>query len=77
MKKTGICIKPSVLCNKKKHTKNVNVHDWKRTDYWVWCLTPLSTNFSYVVGVSFIRGEKWSAQGKPGTCHTSLAHFIT
>ena len=37
MKKSGICIKPSVLCN-------------KRTDYWVWCLTPLSTNFSGVPG---------------------------
>ena len=31
---------------KKKHKKDVNVHDWKRTDYWVWCLTPLSPNFS-------------------------------
>ena len=46
-KKSGICIKPSVLCNKKNEKKlNANVHDWKRTDYWVWCLTPLSTNFS-------------------------------
>ena len=27
----------------------------KRTDYWVWCLTPLSTNFS---GVSFIGGAR-------------------
>jgi hypothetical protein len=26
--------------------KDVNVHDWKRTNYWVWCLTPLSTNFN-------------------------------
>jgi hypothetical protein len=34
----------------------------KRTDYWVWCLTPLSTNFSYIVGVSFIGGGKRSAQ---------------
>jgi hypothetical protein len=46
-KKWGICKKLSVLYNKeKKHKKNVNVHDWKRTDYWVWCLTPLSPNFS-------------------------------
>jgi hypothetical protein len=27
-------------------------------DYWVWCLTPLSTNFSYILGVSFIGGGK-------------------
>ena len=53
-KKSGICIKPSVLYNKKPIT-NVNVHDLKRTDYWVWCLTPLSTNFS---GVSFIGGAR-------------------
>jgi hypothetical protein len=31
---------------KNKHKKNVNADDWKLTDYWVWCLTPLSTNFS-------------------------------
>jgi hypothetical protein len=35
---------------KNKHKKNVNVHDWKGTDYWVWCLTPLLTNFSGVPG---------------------------
>ena len=45
-KKSGICIKPSVLYNKIKTIKDVNVHDWKRTDYRVWYLTPLSTNFS-------------------------------
>ena len=44
-KESGICIKHSVLCNK-KNQKDLNVHDWKRTDYWVWCLTPLSKNFS-------------------------------
>ena len=46
-KKSGICIKPSVLYNKKtQHKTDVNVHDWKRTDYWVWYLTSLSTNSS-------------------------------
>ena len=77
-KKSGICIKPSVLYNKKKNkkknTKNVNVHDWKRTDYWVWCLTPLSTNFSVF---SFIGGVKRRAHRIPRTCHKSLANFIT
>jgi hypothetical protein len=33
-KKSGICIKPSVLYNKQKNIKDVNVHNWKRTDYW-------------------------------------------
>ena len=26
--------------------KQINIKKCKRTDYWVWCLTPLSTNFS-------------------------------
>jgi hypothetical protein len=51
--------------NKKKNIKNVNVRDWNRTDYWVWCLTPLSTNFS---GVSFIGGVKRRAHRIPRTC---------
>ena len=39
-------LNPCVLYNKKKHKEVLNIHDWKRTDYWVWCLIPLSTNFS-------------------------------
>jgi hypothetical protein len=76
-KKSGICIKPSVLF-KKINIKNViKVHDCKRTDYWVCCLTPLSINFRYIVGVSFIGGGNQSAQRKPWTCRKSLANFIT
>ena len=37
-------LNPCVLYNKKNHKEVLNIHDWKRTDYWVWCLTPLSTN---------------------------------
>ena len=76
-KKSGICIKPSVLY-KKINIKNVKVHDCKHTDYWVCCLTtPLSINFRYIAGFSFIGGGNRSAQRKPRTCHKSLANFIT
>ena len=29
----------------------------KRTDCWVCCLTPLSANFSYMIGLSFLVEE--------------------
>jgi hypothetical protein len=40
----------------------LNCYSWKtlcilieiKRNYWIWCSTPLSTNFSYIVGVSFI-----------------------
>jgi hypothetical protein len=40
----------------------------------LWCLTPLSTIFSYIVAVSFIGGEN---RKKPPTCHKSPTNFIT
>jgi len=39
-----------------------------------WCLTKLSTNFSYIVVVSFISGGNRS---KPLTCSKSLTNFFT
>jgi uncharacterized membrane protein YhaH (DUF805 family) len=48
----------------------------KRTDYWVWCLTPLSTNFSYIVGVSFIGGGKRSAQIRAAQSSVLCGVFI-
>ena len=42
-----------------------------------WCLTPLSTIFSYIVAVSFTGRENWSTRRKPQSCHKSLTHFIT
>jgi hypothetical protein len=55
----------------KRNEINENENEIKRnqTDYWVWCLTPLSTNFSYIVGVSFIGGGKRRAQRKTRICH--------
>ena len=57
--------------------KNENVHDRKGTDYWVCCLTPLSTNFS---GGQFYW---WSKKGEhrenhgPATSHwQTLSHNI-
>jgi hypothetical protein len=42
-----------------------------------WCLTPLSTHFSYIVAISFICGGNWSTRRKPHTCRKSLTNFIT
>ena len=42
-----------------------------------WCLTPLSTHFSYIVAISFICGGNWSTRRKPPTCRKSLTNFIT
>ena len=33
--------------------------------------------FSYIMAVSFIGGENWSAQRKPPTCRKWLTNFIT
>ena len=72
--------RPSVLCNKKnRHKKNVNVHDWKRTDYWVWCLTPLSTNFSGVPGsVLLVEENRVHRENHgPATSHwQTLSHNV-
>jgi len=43
----------------------------------LWCLTPLSTIFSYIVAVSFIGGGNRSTRRKPLTCRKSLTNFIT
>ena len=41
----------------------------------LWCLTPLSTNFSYIVAVSFIDGGDWSTRRKQQTCRKSLTNY--
>jgi len=42
----------------------------------LWCLTPLSKYFSYMVAVSFIGGGNRSTRRKPPTCRKSLTNFI-
>ena len=65
------------LYNKKKNNiKDVNVHDWKRTDYWVWCLTPLSTNFSAGQFYWWSKMESTEKTG-PATSHwQTLSHNV-
>jgi phosphate/sulfate permease len=46
-----------------------------------WCLTPLSTIFSYIVAVSFTGRENWSTRRKTQSCHyhtitTTTALFV-
>jgi hypothetical protein len=36
--------------------------------YGLWCVTPLSQHFSYIVAVSFIGGGNRSTRRKPPTC---------
>jgi len=43
----------------------------------LWCLTPLSTIFQYIVEVSFIGGGNQSIRRKPSTSRKSLTNFIT
>jgi hypothetical protein len=43
----------------------------------LWCLTPLSKIFIYIVVVSFIGGGNRNTQRKPPTCRKSLTNFIT
>ena len=42
----------------------------------LWCLTPLSTIFSYIVALSFIGGENWGTWRKPPNCRKSLSHNV-
>ena len=42
----------------------------------LWCLTPLSKYFCYIVAVIFIGGGNQSTLRKPTTCLKSLANFI-
>ena len=43
----------------------------------LWCLTPLSTIFSYIVAVSFIGGENRSTRGKSVASHRqTLSHNV-
>ena len=41
----------------------------------LWCLTPLSTIFSYIMAVSFIGGGNLSTLRKPLTCRKSIMGF--
>jgi hypothetical protein len=41
----------------------------------LWCLTPLSQYFSYIMAVSFIGGGKWGTQRNPPTCPRSLTNL--
>jgi hypothetical protein len=78
-KKSGICITPSVLYNKKKnqHKTDVNVHDCKRTDYWVWYLTPLSTNSSADQFYWWSKMESTEKNHGPATSHwQTLSHNV-
>jgi hypothetical protein len=43
----------------------------------IWCSTPLSKNFSYIVAVSFITGGNQSTRRKQPTCHKTLTNLIT
>ena len=45
--------------------------------FGLWCLTPLSTIFHYIVAVSFIGGGNQNTQRKPPTCRKSLTNTIT
>ena len=76
-----IYIKPAAFYAMKinKHKQNVNVHDWKRTDYWVWCLTPLSTNISGVPGSVLLVEENgvYRENHGPATSHwQTLSHNV-
>ena len=42
----------------------------------LWCLTPLSTIFSYIVAVSFIGGENRSTRGKSVAVTDKLYHIM-
>ena len=41
----------------------------------LWCLTPLSTVFQYIVAVSFIGGRNRSTRRKPPSCLKSLTNY--
>ena len=60
---------------------SLNFTEMVTKDHRLWfglcCLMPLSTNFSYIVAVSFISGEDRSTRRKPPTCRKSLTNFIT
>ena len=45
--------------------------------FCLWCLTPLSKYFSYMVAVSFIGEGIRRIRIKPPTCCKSLTNFIT
>ena len=50
----------------------------KVTGLGLWCLMPLSKNFSnYSVANSYIGGRNWSTQRKALTCRQSLTNSIT
>ena len=53
-------------------------HCYSPIQFWfgLWCLTPFSTIFQYIMAVSFICGGNRSTQNKPPTCRKSLTNFI-
>ena len=76
----GIKHKDSLPCKYNTRDK------WQQTEHHfivgfsllvLWCLTPLPTDFSYIVVVSFIGGGNRSTQRKPPICRKSLTNFIT
>ena len=76
-KKSGICIKPNVLYNKKKKKKK----KCKRTPLETYGLLGLVFNTTFNKfqwgSVLLVVSVKGRAQRKPRTCHKSLANFIT
>jgi len=56
------------------YQKLIYSHGFNFLGFCLWCLTPLSTNFSYIVVVTFISGEK----GVPRENHRPAAsHWQT
>ena len=66
--------------SKRKRTNNdvgVDVRKDMGFELELWCLTPLSQYFSYIVAVSFIGGGNRNTWSKLPTCCKSLTNFIT
>jgi hypothetical protein len=63
-----------ILTSNKLNRKNIF---WFVFFSGLWCLTPLSTIFHYIVAISFIGGGNRSSRRKPPTCRKSLTNFIT
>jgi hypothetical protein len=62
-----------------KQNKNIWVVNAEKfiLNLGLWCLTPLSTIFSYIIAFSFIGGRNRSNLRKQPTRCKSLTNFIT